>query len=150
MGGAFVTSSDTSRAPHHQSLACLSAPALSRSCCPSPHQGRWTEKPADGVYCFGMHLDGCAWDEGEHSLCESKPKVLYAPCPGIHMVPAQVKDFKVVNHYLCPLYKTADRRGILSTTGHSTNFVMDIRVPCSQDPDHWIRRGACMLLSLKD
>lgn len=110
----------------------------------------WTQKPADGVYCFGMHLDGAAWSEGDHSLCESEAKVLYAPCPGIHMFPAQAKDFKEYNNFLCPLYKTADRRGILSTTGHSTNFVMDIRIPCNQDADHWIRRGACMLLSLKD
>ena len=113
-------------------------------------ESAWTEKPADGVYCFGMHMDGCAWSEQAHSLCESEPKVLYTLAPGIHMVPAEVKDFKVYNHYSCPLYKTAERRGILSTTGHSTNFVMDLRIPCDQDPSHWIRRGACMLLTLKD
>ena len=79
-----------------------------------------------------------------------EPKVLYCPAPGVHMMPAQVKDFKKYTHYSCPLYKTADRRGILSTTGHSTNFVMDIRMPCTQGNDHWIRRGACLLLSLKD
>ena len=110
----------------------------------------YTEKPADGVYCFGMHIDGAAWDPHKRSLCESEPKVLYAPCPGIHMIPARVEDFKEYNHYRAPLYKTADRRGILSTTGHSTNFVMDIRVPCEQDGSHWIRRGAALLLSLKD
>ena len=101
----------------------------------------YTEKPADGVYCFGMSLDGCAWSSAEKSLCESEPKVLYVACPGIHMIPAPVEKFKQYNHYSCPLYKTADRRGILSTTGHSTNFVMDIRLPCAQSGDHWIRRG---------
>ena len=100
----------------------------------------YTEKPADGVYCFGMYLDGCAWSSAEKSLCESEPKVLYVACPGIHMIPAPVEKFKQYNHYSCPLYKTADRRGILSTTGHSTNFVMDIRLPCAQSGDHWIRR----------
>ena len=110
----------------------------------------YTEKPADGVYCFGMYLDGCAWSSAEKSLCESEPKVLYVACPGIHMIPAPVEKFKQYNHYSCPLYKTADRRGILSTTGHSTNFVMDIRLPCAQSGDHWIRRGACALLTLKD
>ena len=107
-------------------------------------------KPEDGVYCFGMFLDGAAWDGDRKSLVESTPKVLYSPCPGIHMIPSRIEDFAQIKSYDCPLYKTADRRGILSTTGHSTNFVMNIRVPSDADPDHWIRRGACLLLSLKD
>jgi dynein heavy chain len=82
------------------------------------------KKPEDGVYCFGMFLDGAAWSAEKKSLTESEPKVLYAPCPGVHI--------------------------ILSTTGHSTNFVMNIRLPSERDADHWIRRGACLLLSLKD
>jgi dynein heavy chain len=69
----------------------------------------YAEKPADGVYCFGMHIDGAAWDPHKRSLCESEPKVLYAPCPGIHMIPARVEDFKEYNHYRAPLYKTADQ-----------------------------------------
>ena len=113
----------------------------------SDYEGK---KPDDGVYCFGMHLDSCAWSAEAKSLCEAEPKALYVACPGIHMIPAPVTAFKKYNHYSCPLYKTADRRGILSTTGHSTNFVMDIRLPCEQSGDHWIRRGACALLTLKD
>ncbi len=30
---------------------------------------------------------------------------------------------------MCPLYKVVSRRGTLSTTGHSTNYVMEIEVP---------------------
>mmetsp|Transcript_6703 Transcript_6703/g.27190 ORF Transcript_6703/g.27190 Transcript_6703/m.27190 type:complete len:4341 (+) Transcript_6703:132-13154(+) len=108
------------------------------------------KKPEDGVYCFGMFLDGAAWSAEKKSLTESEPKVLYAPCPGVHMIPSKIEDFEAYSNYSCPLYKTADRRGILSTTGHSTNFVMNIRLPSERDADHWIRRGACLLLSLKD
>ena len=43
-------------------------------------------------------------------------------------------------------------KGTLSTTGHSTNFVMVLDIPCSLDQPqpHWVKRGVAGLLSLDD
>ncbi|KAL3158235.1 hypothetical protein ABBQ38_010487 [Trebouxia sp. C0009 RCD-2024] len=106
--------------------------------------------PEDGVYCRGLFLDGCKWDPVEHILAESDPKVLFTPMPIIWMVPKEVTAFSQFQHYLCPMYKTSERRGILSTTGHSTNFVMDVRLPSNMSGAHWTKRGVALLTTLDD
>lgn len=77
-------------------------------------------------------------------------QVLYTAMPNIWFVPREVSKFNTFQAYTCPLYKTTERRGILSTTGHSTNFVLDVRLPTSKDPGHWTKRGVAMLTSLSD
>ncbi|GLI65190.1 hypothetical protein VaNZ11_008652 [Volvox africanus] len=112
--------------------------------------GQVDEPPEDGVYCSGLFLEGCRWSADYHELVESEPKVLFTPMAPIWMVPREMTRFRVFPHYVCPLYKTTERRGVLSTTGHSTNFVLDVRLPSSQDAAHWTKRGVALLTSLND
>jgi dynein heavy chain len=106
------------------------------------------ERPDDGVFTYGVFFEACKWDWDAWEIAESPPKVLYVPAPLIHLVPCKKTEQRQFPKYDCPCYKISTRKGVLSTTGHSTNFVMYIFVNSSRDEDHWIKRGCAMLTSL--
>lgn len=54
------------------------------------------------------------------------------------------------SRYICPLYKTSIRAGVLSTTGHSTNFVLAILLPSIQKQSYWILKGTALLIQVTD
>lgn len=123
------------------------------------------EKPEDGAFVRGLFLEGARWDTQGHVLAESNPRELFVAMPYIHLHPKLRSDVPLVEGvpeqytgsthgtahvYMCPVYKTSFRQGTLSTTGHSTNFVMFIRLPMMKQhkQKHWIKRGVAMLTQL--
>lgn len=115
-------------------------------------------KPEDGVYVAGMHLEGARWDRIQWCLGEQYPKQLHDLLPIVHILPFSSSSAATKGHhqiggqlfYDSPVYRTSSRRGTLSTTGHSTNYVMNVKLPTERPPSHWIDRGVACVLSLSD
>ncbi|KAJ2994003.1 Dynein heavy chain 7, axonemal [Globomyces sp. JEL0801] len=107
-------------------------------------------RPEEGQYTNGLFLEGARWDIRLNSIAESYPRVLYDSLPIIWLKPGEKSKFNISGTYECPVYKTAARRGTLSTTGHSTNFVMSMRIPTNVPEDVWILKGVAALTSLSE
>ncbi|XP_070181014.1 dynein axonemal heavy chain 6-like [Littorina saxatilis] len=125
--------------------------------------------PEDGVRIFGLHLDGASWDPDAHCLRDSHTDQRFHRMPEIHFKPVEMRQSSTTSSatrkepsdagkekaapahtYECPLYRTSARAGMLSSTGHSTNFVMSVNLPSEQLPDFWILRGVAMLCQLDE
>jgi dynein heavy chain len=112
-----------------------------------------TTSPSDGVYIHGLFLEGCRWDASQHSLADSRPRKLFTSMPVMHLLPQEVTiaERKRVKPdvYVCPVYKTLTRAGTLSTTGLSTNFVMNVEIPSNVPQKKWIKAGVALFCALR-
>lgn len=77
------------------SLSCCLPPASLHSLPPCPARAApaaarqefegLKDSPAEGVYVYGLFLDGAAWSGRENRLVEAEPKKLYAPLPVLYV-----------------------------------------------------------------
>ncbi|XP_046394196.1 dynein axonemal heavy chain 1-like [Ischnura elegans] len=106
------------------------------------------KRPSDGCTVYGMFLEGARWSAKDHLLQESHPKELYTDMPVVWLLPEANREPPASGVYTCPVYKTLTRAGTLSTTGHSTNYVVTIEIPTDKDNRHWTKRGVALICAL--
>jgi dynein heavy chain len=116
---------------------------------------RTVQTPADGCYIHGLFLEGARWKRTKGVIRESKSRELFTEFPVIWLKPIQkgsetARQEREKSLYACPVYKTTQRAGTLSTTGHSTNYVLTIKIPSQESEKHWVRRGVALLTQLDD
>jgi len=124
----------------------LETHVLTKSSCTS------ADMPQTGALIHGLGLQGADWKIANSHLTDQEPGQLFTQMPIVWLDPIRKSDVKTTSSkgflYDCPVYKTSTRAGELSTTGHSTNFVLYLRLPSTVHSDHWVRRGAAILLQL--
>lgn len=109
------------------------------------------DPPNDGVYIFGIYFDGARWNRETKTIFDAKPQTNWDTVPVVHFIPFQ-NYVPAAEEFSCPVYKTSTRSGALSTTGMSTNYVLNIEMPCpeGQPPKYWTLAGVGCVINLND
>jgi dynein heavy chain len=110
-------------------------------------QEKVTSSPAEGIYIYGLFLEGCAWSKQEGTLIESEPKKLFVPLP-VLLVSGNIKEnekkvrkdlFGSSGPYESPVYKYPSR------TDRYFIFFVDLKCTIDKNPVHWGLRGVALL-----
>jgi hypothetical protein len=114
---------------------------LCRSGCGKAHAAgacRRHAQPAPAAACFAV--------TPEAPLSRVSTAALTPPHSCLPQV--QHRQKPTTGIYDCPVYKTLTRAGTLSTTGHSTNFIMFLELATDRPQAHWVNRGVALFTAL--
>ncbi|EDW82538.1 uncharacterized protein Dwil_GK25078 [Drosophila willistoni] len=95
------------------------------------------------IHVHGIFIEAARWDLERGGLCDAKFGELYTRLPVVKFMPCL--EVSSLVRYEAPLYKTQQRSGVLSTTGHSTNFVLSVLLRSNNEPEFWIMRGTALV-----
>eukprot|EP00931_Biecheleriopsis_adriatica_P052316 TRINITY_DN3041_c0_g1_i3.p1 TRINITY_DN3041_c0_g1~~TRINITY_DN3041_c0_g1_i3.p1 ORF type:complete len:5045 (+),score=1273.98 TRINITY_DN3041_c0_g1_i3:2025-15137(+) len=114
------------------------------------------EYPTKGAYINGLFMAGARWDDDNMCVEDSFPKVLWSEMAPVWLKPVEktADEHDYDKLYNAPIYKTSERKGVLSTSGHSSNFIMYLAIPHSCNGVHneafWTKRGVALISQTDD
>ncbi|KAL0274316.1 UNVERIFIED_CONTAM: hypothetical protein PYX00_006769 [Menopon gallinae] len=100
--------------------------------------------PNEGVYVYGLYIDGGGWDRRNGKLTEPAPKVLNVIMPVIHIFAINTNEIKKdpkIGLYQCPVYKKPHRTDL--------TYITPLWLSTNKPPEHWILRGVALLCDIK-
>merc|ERR1712134_98110 len=102
---------------------------------------RASSPPKEGVFVYGLFMEGAQWDDESKAIAESLPKKLFDNLPVILVTAVDAKRKpKVSGAYWCPVYKYPCRQ--------DRYLIFEIPLPSGSRPSwHWIVRGVAVLCS---
>ncbi|XP_064611990.1 dynein axonemal heavy chain 5-like isoform X2 [Liolophura sinensis] len=99
------------------------------------------QPPNEGVYVYGLYIEGAGWDRRGCKLIEPKPKILFEPLPIIHIYAINNTSGPDPKMYVCPIYKKPRRTDL--------TYIASVVMKTNQNPDHWVLRGVALLCDIK-
>ena len=100
-----------------------------------------TAPPAEGVYIYGLYIEGANWDRKIGKLNEPTPKQLFSQMPVVHLFAVDTEPQPSKLHYDCPLYTKPSRT--------DRRLVATLRLKTKDAPAHWVLRGVALLCDIK-
>ena len=97
--------------------------------------------PKEGVYIYGLFLDGAGWNKRDNILQEQQAKVLFVPLPILWIYAINSTDGRDIRQYECPIYRKPRRT--------DREYVTMVDLKTKANPDHWTLRGVALLCDTK-
>lgn len=97
--------------------------------------------PPEGVYIYGLFMEGANLDKRTGKIVESRTKILYESMPVIYIYAINTVAGKDNKQYSCPIYRKPIRKDI--------NYIGSIDFESDVNPKHWVMRGVALLCDIK-
>ena len=116
---------------------------------PPLEESQLKDEAKEGVYVYGLFLDGCKWSGKENRLVDSDPKKLFAPLPVLHVTGVNLakqtaeEKKRLESQYYAPAYRVKQRTGL--------NFIATFPLNAKEQEiksGRWIMRGVALLCSV--